>query len=315
LPWTSLGVGQIDRLAHDVGNLNASQAAPAGGFVAFAHGEPAEYLRSGFGVLPPWLSVVLFDCNPLWHLLLLLAALFNEYFLEAIFGRHLMAVFNHSLGPLAFIGAGTAFVFGKATLLRKASVECCGAPEVLRIGSWRTAQRLLLQMPSTGAKVWLINVHTHSGRTPARVAIREAQIKKILAWMAPVTDRAEGILFIGDFNASPQEPAYRHLRKKGFRSAFLAKHGEEPVCTFPGEGHGLLSKTKDNDPPGTFDYIFMLGDIDLAPGAEVALFANAPSETDETLYPSDHYGIYADITVGAVRDKLAAASEVSAAMR
>jgi endonuclease/exonuclease/phosphatase family metal-dependent hydrolase len=328
--------GQADRIVRDLnirmdnaavledwpkgegwGTMRADGNPPPGrGFVGFAHGEPAVYLRSGFGQLPEWASIILFDLNPLWHILLLVASIFTELFLELIFGKHLMPVFEHALGPIAFIGTGIAFVFGKTTLIQQSNVVCDTKPDILRIGAWRTAQRLLVHVNSAEKpKLWIINVHLHSGRAAERVTAREEQIKSILAWMAPVASHADGIILLGDFNAGPIEPAYRHLLKKGFRSCYLAKHGDEPACTFPGDGKGLLSLTKDNGPAGTFDYIFMLGNVELAEGAEVGLFADKPSATDITLYPSDHYGVYADIVVGATQDKAAAATEMMRALR
>jgi endonuclease/exonuclease/phosphatase family metal-dependent hydrolase len=338
-----LSVGQADRIVQDL-NVRMDNSTPMedwpktpgwgkahgydgqpppGGFAGFSHGEPAEYLRSGFGQLPEWASMVLFDLNPLWHLWLLVAAIFNEIFLEVIFGKYLMPVFAHALGPIAFLCTGTALVFGKATLLQQTTLSCSDQPEVLRIGAWRTAQRLLVTIktpldasgiPSKKLKLWVVNVHLHSGRATEREAVREAQVKSILAWMATVASRADGIVILGDFNAGPVEPAYRHLLKKGFRSCYLTKHGDEPACTFPGEGKGLLSSTKDNDKAGTFDYVFMVGDVQLTEGGDVALFADQPSARDPTLFPSDHYGVFADITVGSAKDKAAAAKEMARAL-
>lgn len=107
----------------------------------------------------------------------------------------------------------------------------------------------------------------------------------------------------------------------GFRSAHRTRHGREPACTFPGIGRGLLASTKDNDPPGVFDYIMLAGDVDVAADAAapsslpaVRLFADTPCGGDATLYPSDHFGIVADLTVGARADKAAANRELVAAL-
>ena len=48
------------------------------------------------------------------------------------------------------------------------------------------------------------------------------------------------------------------------------------------------------------DYIWLAGDVDLAPGGESScqLFADKQCGDDPTLFCSDHYGLYADLRVG-----------------
>ena len=72
-----------------------------------------------------------------------------------------------------------------------------------------------------------------------------------------------------------------------------------------------FSDTKDNDPAGVFDYIFVAGDVAVN---EAKLFADAPCGGDTTLYPSDHYGLCADLTIGGQKDKDAALGELQNAL-
>ena len=121
----------------------------------------------------------------------------------------------------------------------------------------------------------------------------------MLAWLAPdlralAAGTLNAIIIGGDFNAAPTEPAYQLLLEKGFRSCYAGVHGGEPEVTFPGIDRGLLSRTKDNDPAGVFDFVFVAGDdVEVR---RAALFADQPCGGDTTLYPSDHYGIVVDVT-------------------
>ena len=45
----------------------------------------------------------------------------------------------------------------------------------------------------------------------------------------------------------------------------------------------------DPDPPGTFDYIYVKGDIFQL--TDISIFGNKPLPTDSTIYPSDHMGL------------------------
>ena len=101
------------------------------------------------------------------------------------------------------------------------------------------------------------------------------------------------IIIGGDFNADPTEPAYELLLDNGFRSCFATVHGGEPAITFPGVNRGLRARTKDNDPAGVFDFVFVAGEA--VEVRRAALFADRPCGGDTTLYPSDHYGVVVDL--------------------
>ena len=60
-----------------------------------------------------------------------------------------------------------------------------------------------------------------------------------------------------------------------------------------------MASTKDADVEGTFDYIWLCGDVELMPGKSACqLFADKQCGDDPTLYCSDHFGVYADLRVG-----------------
>ena len=105
----ALGLGQAadltaalstERAKEDVVRAQLARAPmsePSPSYRCYAHSEPASYLTSGFGSFPPALSAVLFRYNPVWHCVQCGAALFNEIFLERLFGRHLMPAFESEL--------------------------------------------------------------------------------------------------------------------------------------------------------------------------------------------------------------------------
>ena len=80
------------------------------------------------------------------------------------------------------------------------------------------------------------------------------------------------------------------LKEAGFWSAFAAAHGREPHATYPS---GIVAPLADSDPPATVDYIFVRGGGARVNDAWLAL--DRPAEGDATLFPSDHFGVVADI--------------------
>ena len=83
-----------------------------------------------------------------------------------------------------------------------------------------------------------------------------------------------------------------HVTGCRYVSAYAAAHGgAEPERTFPS---GLRAPTMDTDPACTTDYVFVRGPA----GVEWArLAANTAAPGDPTLYPSDHFAVYAAVTL------------------
>ena len=83
------------------------------------------------------------------------------------------------------------------------------------------------------------------------------------------------------------------MRDAGFRSAHLEANGAEPAVTWPS---GLQAPGMDTDgPPGCLDYVWVRGAIRVE---SCGLAFDRPAVGDPTLYPSDHLGLSARITVG-----------------
>jgi endonuclease/exonuclease/phosphatase family metal-dependent hydrolase len=98
---------------------------------------------------------------------------------------------------------------------------------------------------------------------------------------------------MGDFNADPAEPTYARMGAAGFRSSYAEANGAEPAVTWPS---GLQAPAMDTDGhPRCLDYIWVRGAV----AVESARLAfDRPDPEDPTLYPSDHLGISAHLTIG-----------------
>lgn len=145
---------------------------------------------------------------------------------------------------------------------------------------------------------------------PGESETRERQVDMLLSWIKDLTGSYPTII-CGDFNATPETDAiqtmYRH-----FRSAYLSMHGREPAFTCPTplkrtlksrlvtlRSYFVYLRPQHINPfwRGTLDYIFV------DPSSQVnacEVILNQPAEHRSSLYPSDHFGLFADITPGAL---------------
>jgi len=146
------------------------------------------------------------------------------------------------------------------------------------------AQRLRLRLED-GKALDFYNTHLHF--PPEAAAERLAQAEKLLAW-TETWDGADATVVAGDFNAYTGEPTVA-LMKSRFTSAYESANGSEPEKTWP-----TPVNTYDDSPPGCLDYVFVDG------GAKVdsaALAFDTPHPLDADLFPSDHIGVVARLTV------------------
>jgi endonuclease/exonuclease/phosphatase family metal-dependent hydrolase len=159
----------------------------------------------------------------------------------------------------------------------------------LDLGLSRSAHRVLIGLPN-GARILFAVTHLHH-EVPAE-AERDRQAKALLGWLddAPAADAQ---VVVGDFNAEPVEPTYARMTAAGFRSAHLEANGAEPAVTWPS---GLQAPAMDTDgDPGCLDYIWVRGSV----AVEACRLAFDRSAVDDpTLYPSDHFGLSARLTIG-----------------
>ncbi|MEO1288015.1 MAG: endonuclease/exonuclease/phosphatase family protein [Chloroflexota bacterium] len=145
---------------------------------------------------------------------------------------------------------------------------------------FRTAQRVLIKIDEQTINV----VNTHLHHKPYRdEVIRLKQLDYILNWIEP---QGHPTILMGDLNARPDSTTIQ--RAKGwFQSAYEAIHCAEPDVTFPSP-----LRADENLTPRTIDYILCDEEFTIK---ACQLIANQPADHDTTLYPSDHFGLVAEI--------------------
>ena len=176
--------------------------------------------------------------------------------------------------------------YGNAVLGR--APLAVGDGERRDLGHNRSALRVPVALPS-GATLDFVVTHLHHLTPDAE--IRAEQASAVAAWLAPI---AGPLVVVGDFNADPTEPAYRVMLDAGFRSAHAEANGAEPAVTWPS---GIKAPGIDVDgEPSCLDYIWLRGPISVE---SCRVTFDRPAVDDPTLYPSDHFGLSAQITLGA----------------
>jgi len=176
--------------------------------------------------------------------------------------------------------------YGNALLIRQplAATEV----ERLDLGLNRSAIRGRIALRE-GATIVVTVTHLH--HVPADEMARDEQAEQLVAWLA--LGPAESQIVMGDFNAKPHEPAYSRMTDAGYRSAFLEANGHEPEVTWPS---GLEAPAKDADgEPGCLDYVWIRGRV-TADACRLAF--DRPAVGDPGLYPSDHLGLAARLSIG-----------------
>jgi endonuclease/exonuclease/phosphatase family metal-dependent hydrolase len=177
--------------------------------------------------------------------------------------------------------------YGNAMLVKEpiAATEA----ERLDLGLTRSAIRARLVLAG-GSSVTAVVAHLH--HVTADEAARDEQARLLIEWLATAPP-SDGQIVVGDFNAEPDEPTYGRMRTAGFRSAHAEANHAEPEVTWPS---GLEAPAKDTDgPPGCLDYIWIRGAIAVE---SCRLVFDRPAVGDPGLYPSDHLGLAARLTVG-----------------
>jgi endonuclease/exonuclease/phosphatase family metal-dependent hydrolase len=156
------------------------------------------------------------------------------------------------------------------------------------LGIARAAHGVVVTLPG-GSRLAFAVTHLH--HPPEAHAERLAQAEQLVGWLgaAPAHD---AMVMVGDFNADPREPAYARMVKAGFRSAFDTANGGEPSVTWPS---GLQAPAMDTDgDPDCLDDIWVRGAVEVE---QARLTFDRAAVGDPTLYPSDHFGIAAQVRI------------------
>lgn len=164
----------------------------------------------------------------------------------------------------------------------------------LDLGHGRAIHRARLAL--AGGRSAVVAV-THLHHLGPDEAIRDGQTAALLAWLeaGPAGGAAapDAVVVMGDFNADPGEPTCARMRAAGFRSAYAEANGNEPAVTWPS---GLQAPAMDTDgSPECLDYIWVRGAVTVE---SCRLVFDRPAVDDPTLYPSDHLGLAARLTIG-----------------
>ena len=149
----------------------------------------------------------------------------------------------------------------------------------------RIAQRFVF--PCGEAPFVFVNVHLHHPVEAQQDRVE--QLERMFAWLDRDT-RGLPTVVVGDFNAyaEPQEPAVTMLKAR-YRSAHEVVHGREPEWTWT-----TPVNTYDDSPHGTLDYIFVSPEVQVE---DAGLAFDTPDRHDANIFPSDHLGLFARISV------------------
>jgi endonuclease/exonuclease/phosphatase family metal-dependent hydrolase len=172
--------------------------------------------------------------------------------------------------------------YGNAVLVREPAAS--DGAERLDLGRNRSALRVEVAVDGAAPIAFVV---THLHHLTPDAAIRDEEATQLLAWLAERPDPAAQVV-VGDFNATPSEPAYRRMVDAGFRSAHLEANGVEPAVTWPS---GIRAPGIDTDgEPSCLDYIWVRGPLAVE---SCRVVFDRPAVDDPTLYPSDHFGLSA----------------------
>lgn len=162
------------------------------------------------------------------------------------------------------------------------------AHDHLTLINGRVALRVNVALPN-GRPLDFVTTHlTHREQAHED---RVEQVMALIGWLNGSGAVAHQII-AGCFRARPSGPSIERMKTfHRYRSAYALKHGHEPPATFP----TALVPTRERT-GACYDYIFVSPAIKEVHAAKL-ICRQADSE-DETLYPSDHVGVWAQVEAG-----------------
>ena len=171
-------------------------------------------------------------------------------------------------------------------------------------GQQRVAQ--YVQLDLEGQPLILANSHLYW--QPGNSAQRLKHAGQIIRWLQDLPYDMP-VIICGDFNGTPETTAVAMMRQH-YRSAYEIIHSREPVYTCPTPlprstwstlrtllGFFLLLRPQhlQIDWRGTLDYIFVNNKINVI---DCRIVLDQPSPINPRIYPSDHFGIFANVSIG-----------------
>jgi endonuclease/exonuclease/phosphatase family metal-dependent hydrolase len=170
-------------------------------------------------------------------------------------------------------------------------------------GQDRIAQRVGVKLGDT--TIYLANCHMYW--QPGESEARLRQVERLQNWLFDLPGNPPGIV-CGDFNGTPETSAIRLMRQR-YLSAYATIHGTEPDYTCPTPlprsywsvtrtflGFFLLIRPQHLNLKwrGTLDYIFVDPRLQVIQSRVVL---DQPLRENPRIYPSDHFGLYAEIDI------------------
>lgn len=129
---------------------------------------------------------------------------------------------------------------------------------------------------------------THLYMSRGDDALRLHQVQRLLAWIESRDDVRHRVV-CGDFNATLDQPS-ASLMARHFRPSQTAPTAFTPLA----DQDGSISHPDRRRMDRCIDYIWVSGGISIT-ASGVAF--DRPSPADPTLWPSDHAGVWADLTL------------------
>ena len=175
----------------------------------------------------------------------------------------------------------TSNVDGEALLTRNAVVETANL-------DYR-AQDAVAMVSRIEAEGRLMDVYvTHLYRSRGDDALRLYQVQQLLEWIQS-RDDVEAKIVCGDFNATLEMPSARLME-----TMFRPTQTEATAFTPLQDSDRTVSHPYWERFDRCIDYIWVAGPINVKAGG---VCFNRPSDDDPSLWPSDHAGVWADLTV------------------
>jgi endonuclease/exonuclease/phosphatase family metal-dependent hydrolase len=210
---------------------------------------------------------------------------FNEICISLQTGRWLQRMARERLGrPFALVQQsktnGSSLVEGEALLTRYPIIETAN-------WDYRTLD-MVVQVVRLDLEGRLLDVYvTHLYRSRGDDALRLYQVQQLLVWIESRGD-VEARIVCGDFNATLEMPSAQ-LMARVFRPTQTAPTAFTPLQDTDGSVSHPYWPRFDR----CIDYIWVAGPLTVR--ASGVCF-NTPSATDSTLWPSDHAGVWADLS-------------------
>ena len=117
---------------------------------------------------------------------------------------------------------------------------------------------------------------------------RLEQVLKLQGWLHG-QDMTPAHIIAGDFSDTPRGLAIQQM-KQVYRSTFEEVRGYDPIATYP---TALLSSRAESS--RCLDYIFLSSTVGEV--VQAKFFCHRPSIRDPNLYPSNHVGLFSEISL------------------